>query len=186
MNIDKLVQVVFYLLKKYNYRLNYTKLIKLLYLSDRESLSQTGESITGDEFYSMDNGPVLSELYNLILDKGNAPAGDQQVWNRYFQRTGYDLICCNRSVTDEELCEYEELILDNIDSKYHDKSYSYMIDEVHKKEVCPEWKNPHGTHIYISEKEILKNLNFTDKEISCIQENKEIYEEEFKKLMVIV
>ena len=40
MNFKKLVQVVNYVLAKDDYRLNYTKLIKLLYISDRECLDK--------------------------------------------------------------------------------------------------------------------------------------------------
>ena len=40
MNIDKLVQVVYYIIARIgiNNTINYTKLIKLLYLSDRKSI----------------------------------------------------------------------------------------------------------------------------------------------------
>ena len=67
MNLSKLIQVVYYLLKKYDYFLNYTKMIKILYLVDRTSLAELGETITGDEFYAMDNGPVLSKLRNVSI-----------------------------------------------------------------------------------------------------------------------
>jgi len=56
MNIEKLIQTTGYILAKYNGVLNYTKLIKILYLSDRKSLSETGYSITGDSYVSMKDG----------------------------------------------------------------------------------------------------------------------------------
>jgi len=40
MNMRKVIQVVGHLLQKYSGRLNYTKLIKLLYLADRKALSK--------------------------------------------------------------------------------------------------------------------------------------------------
>ena len=48
MDIDKLMQMANYLLKKYDFSLNYTKLIKEMYLADRECIKQTGWSISGD------------------------------------------------------------------------------------------------------------------------------------------
>ena len=48
MNIDKLIQIANYILKKYDFSLNYTKLIKELYLADRECIKRTGWSMTGD------------------------------------------------------------------------------------------------------------------------------------------
>ena len=60
-NLEKLIQACNYLLKKNNYSLNYTKLIKLLYLADKESLKGAIQTISGDTYVSMDNGPVLSK-----------------------------------------------------------------------------------------------------------------------------
>ena len=49
MNLEKLIQVTGYILKKYKETtLNYTKLIKLMYLADRESIREMNVSITGD------------------------------------------------------------------------------------------------------------------------------------------
>ena len=68
MQIDKLIQTVSYLLKKYDYSLNYTKLIKELYLADRESIRRSGWSITGDSYRNLPYGPVLVNLYDLKKD----------------------------------------------------------------------------------------------------------------------
>ena len=71
--------------------MNYTKLIKELYFSDREALRTKGFSITGDIYYSMKKGPVLSNLLNLI--KGTlADSKIQEKWNDIFQRSGRDVI----------------------------------------------------------------------------------------------
>ena len=56
MNIEKLIQVVGYILKKYdNHKENFTKIIKILYLADRKSLAESGYSITEDSYVSMKN-----------------------------------------------------------------------------------------------------------------------------------
>ena len=49
-------------------KLNYLKLIKLLYLLDRATLLAWGRTVTGDHYYSMKHGPVLSEVLDLITD----------------------------------------------------------------------------------------------------------------------
>jgi hypothetical protein len=69
MNFNKLVQIVNYVLKKYDYRLNYTKLIKLVYIADRESLSCWGFAISGDNYCSAPKGPILSGLLDLIRER---------------------------------------------------------------------------------------------------------------------
>src|SRR4051794_10494791 len=52
-------------------RMHYMKLIKLLYLADREALLRWGRPITTDTFVSMDYGPVVSTIYDLIRRKQN-------------------------------------------------------------------------------------------------------------------
>ncbi len=47
-------------------QMHYMKLIKLLYLLDREALSRWGIPVTTDTYVSMDHGPVVSAIYNLI------------------------------------------------------------------------------------------------------------------------
>ncbi len=55
-------------------RMAYVRLLKLLYIADREWLAEAGRTITGDEAVAMKNGPVLSQVYDLI--KGVAPRAD--------------------------------------------------------------------------------------------------------------
>lgn len=46
--------------------MSYMKLIKLMYLIDREALLRWGWSMTGDAYVSMKHGQVLSTTYNLV------------------------------------------------------------------------------------------------------------------------
>lgn len=39
--------------------MSYLRMLKLLYLADRESLKETGHTITGDRVVAMEHGPVL-------------------------------------------------------------------------------------------------------------------------------
>lgn len=50
-------------------RMSYLKLIKLLYLLDREALLRWGRPVTTDRYVSMDNGPVVSRVYDLIREE---------------------------------------------------------------------------------------------------------------------
>ena len=178
MNMEKLIQVVAYILNKYNGRLNYTKLIKILYLADRKSFAETGYSITGDSYVSMKDGPVLSGLYSLI--KNNYfDKTVQYYWNSKFQTEDYDLLKIVSFVSEGELSDFETTTLDQIDSQFHSSSYSQMIDYVHDSKNCPEWKYTFSS-IPLSEEEIMKNIGFSDEDIKVIQEEKEFYKNEDK------
>ena len=88
-DIKKAVQIINHLLKRNNGALNYTKLLKLLYVADKQALSQYDMTITGDTYVSMDHGPVLSEIYNLVMGRSNVH--HQLYWDGFFCRDAYDL-----------------------------------------------------------------------------------------------
>src|SRR3989442_5674884 len=73
-----------------NSRLNYTRALKLLYVAERELLAETGSLLTADLPCAMENGPVLSRTYNLIIGRG--PTDQQTTWSDYIQTDGYDLV----------------------------------------------------------------------------------------------
>jgi len=63
------------------------RLLKLLYIADRESLAETGKTITGDQPCAMERGPVLCETYDLIRGKGANAAP----WARHVRTDRYDI-----------------------------------------------------------------------------------------------
>ena len=176
LNLEKLIQSCNYLLKKNDFTLNYTKLIKLLYLADKESLKGSLQTITGDTYVSMDNGPVLSSLYDLIRDK-HVKKELQTLWNSHFLKNKYDLktLVISQKPHDE-LSAYEMHILDSVYEQF--KSYDVwdMVNYVHKN--CPEWEFPEGSSIPIHQKEILQSIGRTQEEIELILAETDAFEEE--------
>src|SRR6516165_1045948 len=68
-------------------RMSYLRLLKLLYIADRESLAETGRSMSGDSIVAMKHGPVLRNVYNLVRsDHPQAPG-----WGNFLRRDGYHL-----------------------------------------------------------------------------------------------
>ncbi len=65
--------------------MSYLRLLKLLYIADREWLAENGESITGDRAFAMKQGPVLSMVYDLI--KGNGSKAGE--WDDFIHTEGY-------------------------------------------------------------------------------------------------
>src|SRR4051794_11299600 len=65
-------------------RMSRLRLLKLLYIADREYLKERGRPITGDCVAAMDHGPVLSRTYDLIKGTDVAFA----TWRRYFRNAG--------------------------------------------------------------------------------------------------
>src|SRR5438132_11862522 len=68
-------------------RMPYLRLLKLLYIADRESIRDTGRPITGDQAIAMKYGPVLQGVYNLIRNTHY----ESPRWSRFFQTSGYQI-----------------------------------------------------------------------------------------------
>src|ERR1051325_2348370 len=60
------------------------RLLKLLYLANRQSLKETGDPIVDDDNFAMKDGPVLSHTYDLIKDS-ERDAEAQAAWNDHFK-----------------------------------------------------------------------------------------------------
>ena len=87
-NLDKTIQAAAYLIKRQSgCRENYMRLLKLLYLADRQSLKERGVPICGDTPFAMARGPVPSRTLDLI--KGKDPQADK--WRRFIETEGYDV-----------------------------------------------------------------------------------------------
>lgn len=128
------------------------KLIKMLYVADREALIRWQRPITGDSFVSMDNGPVVSKTYNLI--KGEGVARWQKVWNEYVAAREGNTLTLKR-VPDVTVLSQRELdVLDEAFSKVMPMSTGALIKWLHK---LPEWEDPHGSSKRIDPKTILKH-----------------------------
>lgn len=177
----KLIDTVNFLLRRNGGRLNYTKLIKLLYLADRTALIEWGFTITGDDYYALHHGPVLSRTLDLIKGSGSEYA--QSSWDEMFYTEGYDLKGEKTNRTTETLSEIEEQILTDIDNQYKEKSYGEMIDIVHDPDVCPEWSDPGTGSVRITLDQILSVSGIPEDEAAEIVEDLRRHEEENEYLL---
>src|SRR5580700_3266295 len=77
-NEAKATQAAAFFLRLRGGQMHYIKLIKLLYLADREALIRWGIPFTTDRHVSMDNGPVTSRILKLITEDCPKP-----VWSKH-------------------------------------------------------------------------------------------------------
>src|SRR5579871_6725290 len=68
---------VYFLMCAPNHALDDLVLMKLMVIAERRCMAETTSLITGAEFVSMQNGPVLSDVLDLM--KGQTPS---TLWNR--------------------------------------------------------------------------------------------------------
>lgn len=131
--IDKTMQAIAALLHFHGTKeMSYLRLLKLLYIADRESLRETGRPITGDRVVAMAHGPVLSSVYDLV--KGEHTAW--RVWSEFFKKNGYRIEMID-DPGNGKLSKYEIGKLRATTEKYADENEWDMVEIVHEFE---EWK----------------------------------------------
>lgn len=139
------------------------RLLKLLYIADRESLKETGSPITGDEVYAMDHGPVLSEVYNAIQDKSRYAAP----WSHFIVRDG-DKVSLSTDPGRAKLSRYDVEKLKEVTKRYHKTGTWQLVHITHK---FPEWKKFYvpDTSTPIPLRSILESLGFAEAQIETIE-----------------
>ena len=82
-NERKVAQMAAFFLQQAGGTLNILKLMKLLYLSEREAMNRYGEPLSYDAMVSMPHGPVLSMTYECMNGYGSEdPEGSRRFRHR--------------------------------------------------------------------------------------------------------
>ncbi|MCX7013880.1 MAG: Panacea domain-containing protein [Candidatus Sumerlaeota bacterium] len=146
-------------------KIKYMKLLKLMYFLDRMALLRWGHPIVGGQYVSMDYGPVLSEVLDMIKRRGSSSEWESCVsepfddhWVRL--KGDNDLLC---------LSEAEERLAMEIARKFGRHSEFQLSSLSH--EVCPEWQDPSGSSRPIACESILKAANKSSAQILEIQKD---------------
>lgn len=162
-NEKKATQAAAHLLRLRGGRMSYMKLIKLLYLADREALLSWGRPISTDRYVSMDRGPVLSRILDLATD-GEDP-GSPSIWASSITEPSKYEVQLKGDAGDDELSDAEIQLLDKIFAEYGQMSRWELVKFTH---TLPEWIDPHGSAIAITYRDILKAGGKSDLEIAAV------------------
>ena len=133
------------------------RVLKMLYLADREAIARWGFFLSEDRHVSMDFGPVLSETYNLV--KGQRRSA---FWSNYISPRTNNRIRLLQTCPRDELSRAEENLLTEMYATYGHVDRFELSESTHE---FPEWRNPHGSSVPISTREILMAKNVPEAEI---------------------
>jgi uncharacterized phage-associated protein len=163
---DKATQAAARLLKLRGGRMSHLKLMKLLYLADRNALVKWGRPITFDWYYSMPHGPVLSFTLNKMTAERDPD--DPSCWHTYISEVkDYEVSLLVEDVPNDQLSEAEEGILKQVFEEHGSKSRWELRDFCHR---LPEWQDPKGSSLPIPVAAILTAEGFSDTDIRDIME----------------
>ena len=125
----KMVESLAYMARKLE--LSDVKAYKLLWLSDRLHLGRYARTITGDDYYAMERGPVPSNLKKMV---NHRPHSD--VFDDVFEVAGKSLHLISAPENFDFLSETDKNVLDEVIAAYGGYSEEALIDLSH---FSPEW-----------------------------------------------
>ncbi|WP_077529483.1 Panacea domain-containing protein [Vreelandella utahensis] len=179
----KAAQVAAYLLQKRGGTMSHLKLMKLLYLCEREAMDRYERPITYDHFVSMPHGPVLSQTYEYM--SGQTRSDEQQGWESWIADIQDHRVKLRKKVSRDDLglvSDAEISVLDDVYEKFGRWNRWELRDYTHYQ--CQEWQDPHGSSQPIPYKRVLEALgrderaaNDIDAEIGDQQKIEELFAE---------
>jgi len=163
---DKAVQIAALLIKKEGGIMNYTKLIKLMYVIERRSIINRGMPITFDNLYSLPNGPVLSSTLNNINGQTYSPGSS--FWCQFISKSQQDeyMVILIKAPGIDQLSRAEVALVNMVYQELGHMTYSQLIDWSHEPSNVPEWQDPKGSSIPIKINDILSHEDYSDDDIA--------------------
>ena len=152
------------------------KLMKLMYLAERESYRQYAAPMIGDALFSMPHGPVLSNTLNLINSTPDERQGGEQWDELISERDGRYLYLRGDAPIQQtedllELSEADLDILEDVWGQFGSLSALKLREYTHDPKHCPEWEDPDGSSLPISMETMLGSMGYTPEAVQRVCEN---------------
>jgi uncharacterized phage-associated protein len=132
-NLKKAIQAAAYLLKQSGGKMEYLRLLKFLYLANRESLRENATLIVFDNASALPNGPILNTVYSLIRGRDS----QSQTWWQYIETGNQYDVFIRTEAGGDELSIFEENILKSVYDTHCHKTTFELIEFTHE---LLEWK----------------------------------------------
>ena len=151
----------FFLAKAPGHRMPHLKLMKLLYLADRESMRETGYPMSWDRLVSMPHGPVLSTTLNLINGYVEPSPGG---WEDWVADKEDHQVSLRREVTTDDLDELSPVeidILGRVWQRFGEMGAWEIRNWTH--DHCAEWEDANGSSRVIPYEKLAMAVGYDEK-----------------------
>lgn len=147
-------------------------LIKLMYIADRAFVEEFGATISGDVYFSLDHGPVLSNALNAINDTWREEAS----WSAVMVRSGNYVSLVQEVELDDldELSDAEARVIAETAERFMHLSASQLRRLSHQ---FPEWQAPQGSRIPIDFAAIARGLGMSEDQVQALVEERQAEEQ---------
>ena len=166
-DIQKKIQASAVLAQLEGGRIDRIRLLKLLYLADRDSLAERGTPIVGGRVAALDNGPLHCDVYDAIK-------GESSEWGQVFRNEGHSVVL-RQSPEMECLSESDIDRLSSVFERYKEVDTWELVEKTHE---LSEWKAYHrlGTSRTIPLVAILSAVGHSQEEIEELMSEAESFE----------
>jgi uncharacterized phage-associated protein len=141
-NEQKSLELAAIFLKLRGGEMKHLKLIKLMYLADREALKRWAHPITGDRYVSMRLGPVLSNVLDLINGE-RRPGDPRDHWADFIEESAPHTVRLVREPASGSLSQAEAELAQEIFREFGSKNRWDLVDLTH---TFPEYREPDEDH----------------------------------------
>ncbi|KGC61870.1 Panacea domain-containing protein [Burkholderia pseudomallei] len=152
-----------YLLFRAEAPMSSVKLMRLLYLAERESFARYGEPLTGDELFIDKKGPTLRETHRRLN-------GDIGGWEGLFQRLDSHGIALETQAPSEEyfahstvLSDTDIEVLNAVWEQFGKLDPTHLSDYLHTN--CLEWIDSRGKASEVTHERLFKALGYSHEQI---------------------
>jgi len=116
--------------------MNIMKLLKLVYLLDRRSIERRGIPVVGGSYFSLPNGPITSELLDLV-NAGRLAGADDCRWEEFISDRQDHEVGLRGEAPCDHLSQSEMDLVDEIYGDFGGMDQWQIRDWTH--EHCDEW-----------------------------------------------
>ncbi len=168
-NERKAAQMAAFFLHQAGGELNVMKLMKLLYLSDRESMNRYGEPITYDAMVAMKHGPVLSRVLECINGFQHPAQGGWEYWVN--DRANHAVSLKQGFGRDDldELSDADMAVMASVWQQFGNMNQWMLSQYTH--DYCGEWQDPNDSSVPITYRDVFVALGKDAELATELQEN---------------
>ena len=127
---EKAISAVLYIIERLP-KADFHKLSKILYFADQKHLVKYGSPIVGDYYVAMDNGPVPSQIYDMLKSVRGDSLFKSEEFEKYFKVEGDYIV---KPLAKPDMDEFSESNLECLDeaiSENKDLSFQVLKKKSH-------------------------------------------------------
>ena len=159
----KATQVAILLTQYSGGQIDLYKLVKLMYLVDREYLKHRGSPVTFDRPHNLPFGQTPSHTYDLVREPNRG-----EYWSQYFSEPkGNNVRLIKQDISLDELSQAQIDTVKSVFEKFGKASFSILKNHLHS---LPEFDDPGSSSNPIDWNTLIKATGWSDEDLVTIRQ----------------